>query len=83
MALFMFDFMLRESESEIENTHSRNIKSNIKSKFYGQCLPAPPWRGTEQVSMYRGHLQSREYLLLAVNNAPPPKPVVIKMTQRE
>ena len=36
-----------------------------------------------QVSMYRGHLQSREYLLLAVNNAPPPKPVVIKMTQGE
>ena len=28
-------------------------------------------------------LQSSEYLLLAVNNAPPPKPVVIKMTQRE
>ena len=34
----MFDFMLRESESEIENTHSRNIKSNINYKFYGQSL---------------------------------------------
>ena len=31
----------------------------------------------------RGHLQSREYLLLAVNNVPSPQPVVIKMTQRE
>ena len=31
----------------------------------------------------RGNLHRREYLLLAVNNAPPPKPVVIKMTQRE
>ena len=45
----------------------------LKLFYLGQC----------QESIYRGHLQSREYLLLAVNNAPSPQPVVNEMTQRE
>ena len=40
-------------------------------------------RGVGAGANLRGHLHSREYLLLAANNAPSPQPVVNKMTQRE
>ena len=34
----MFDFMLQECVFSISLSDSLNIKSNIKPKFYGECL---------------------------------------------